>query len=59
MAYDYGDQLAIGLLHFSDATNSGFSRADETAPNTCEFDYFPAINYDGYAVADNVEASID
>jgi hypothetical protein len=34
-------ELAVGLLHFSDATNSNFSRGAAVAPNLFEFDYFP------------------
>jgi hypothetical protein len=34
-------QLAVGLLNFSSATNSGFSRPLGTSPDIFEFDYFP------------------
>jgi len=34
-------QLAVGLLNFSSATNSGFSRALGTSPDVFEFNYFP------------------
>jgi hypothetical protein len=39
-AAGFGNELAAGLLHFSDATNSGFMRSSGTLPNVCEFDYF-------------------
>ena len=34
--YNEGLELAIGLLHWSDATNAGFSRANFTSPNICQ-----------------------
>ena len=34
-------ELAIGLLHFVDATNVSFSRLVADTPNLFEFDYFP------------------
>jgi hypothetical protein len=40
-ASGYGFELAIGLLHFSDATNADFSRSGGNSPNLFEFDYFP------------------
>lgn len=47
VAFNSGSELAIGLLNFSDATNVDFSRADGTAINVAEFDYFPAYSYAG------------
>jgi len=38
-----GNEIAIGLLHFSDATNADFNRANSPLPNLFEFDYFPAF----------------
>ena len=43
-----GNQVAVGLFHFSDATSPDFNRANSPLPNLFEFDYFPAFNYDGY-----------
>jgi hypothetical protein len=40
-----GFELALGLLNFSDATNSTFSRPLATTPNLFEFDYFPDVGY--------------
>lgn len=57
-AYNSGMELAIGLLHFSDATDPGFSRADGTSPNVCEFDYFPAYVYDGQPYPASVDATL-
>ena len=57
-AFDYGMQLAVGLLHWSEATNSAFSRPNVTAQNAFEFDYFPAFNFGGYANGDEFTASI-
>jgi hypothetical protein len=34
-------ELAVGLFHFSDATNSDFSRGTGATPNLFEFDYYP------------------
>ena len=38
---NYGFQLAIGLLNFSDATRTNFLRGSGNSPNLAEFDYFP------------------
>ena len=54
----FGNQVAIGLFHFSDATSPDFNRANSPLPNLFEFDYFPAFNYDGYAEGDMVEATL-
>jgi opacity protein-like surface antigen len=37
-----GNELAIGLLHYADATSPDFNRANSPLPNLFEFDYFPA-----------------
>ena len=34
-------ELAVGLLRFSDATSTNFSRGAAVSPNLFEFDYFP------------------
>jgi len=61
-AYGYGQELAIGLLHWSDATNINFSRTIDyppnISPNVFEFDYFPAFNDGGYSSPDTVTATI-
>jgi hypothetical protein len=44
-ASGYGNEVAIGLLHFCDATNADFNRANSPLPNLFEFDYFPADDY--------------
>jgi hypothetical protein len=44
-ACGYGFELAIGLLHFSDATTADFSRSGGNSPNLFEFDYFPADDF--------------
>ncbi len=41
----YGSELGIGLLNFSDATNSNYLRTLGTLPNVFEFDYFPPDDY--------------
>lgn len=57
-AYNGGMELAIGLLHYFDATNSSFSRADFNSPNVCEFDYFPQFSYSGTVYPNSAEASL-
>ncbi|MGA2868243.1 MAG: hypothetical protein ABSF34_03660 [Verrucomicrobiota bacterium] len=52
---DYGSELSVGLLNFSDATNVNFSRTDATLPNVFEFDYFPA---DDYGDPPSIDASL-
>ncbi len=44
-AYGYGFELAIGLLHFSDATNADFSRSGGNSPNLFEFDFYPPDDF--------------
>lgn len=51
----WGFELAIGLLHFSDATNPAFSRGGGSSPNLFEFDYFPA---DGYGDSASLDATL-
>jgi hypothetical protein len=58
VAFNGGSQLSIGLLHYVDATNSGFSRANFTSTNLCEFDYFPQFTYGTTVYPDSVEASV-
>ena len=41
IAWSGSTELSIGLFHFSDATNSAFSRPAANTPNLFEFDYFP------------------
>lgn len=48
----YGSELGIGLLNFSDATNSNYLRTWGTLPNVFEFDYFPPDNYGDLASDD-------
>ena len=57
-ASGYGNELAIGLLHYSDATSPDFNRANSPMPNLFEFDYFPAIDYGGYSQPDTVTATL-
>ena len=53
VAFNYGQQLAIGLMKFSDATNVNFSRSGGTAPNLFEFDYFPDTGF-----GDSIDATL-
>ena len=48
----YGSELGIGLLNFSDATNSNYLRTFGTLPNVFEFDYFPPDDYGDPATDD-------
>lgn len=45
VAPGYGSELGIGLLNFSDSTNSNYLRTWGTLPNVFEFDYFPPDDY--------------
>jgi hypothetical protein len=54
-ASGYGFELAIGLLHFADATNADFNRANSPSPNLFEFDYFPA---DAFGDAASLDATL-
>jgi len=54
----YGNQVAIGLLHFADATSPDFNRANGPFPNVFEFDYFPAFDYNGDSNPDTVDATV-
>lgn len=42
---NYGQQVALGLLNFSEATNAAFSRPNANSPNLFEFDYFPDAGF--------------
>lgn len=54
-ATGYGFELAIGLLHWSDATNAAFSRSGGNSPNLFEFDYFPP---DGFGDLYSIDATL-
>jgi hypothetical protein len=41
IAWSGSPELSVGLFHFSEATNSVFSRPAANTPNLFEFDYFP------------------
>jgi hypothetical protein len=41
----FSSELGIGLLNFSDATNSNYLRTFGTLPDVFEFDYFPADEF--------------
>jgi hypothetical protein len=58
VATGYGNEVAIGLLHYSDATSPDFNRANSPLPNLFEFDYTPAINYGGYIEPDTLQATL-
>jgi hypothetical protein len=58
VASGFGNEVAIGLLHLSDATNADFNRANGPAPNLFEFDYFPAFFFDGALVPASVNATL-
>ena len=58
VASGFGNEVAIGLLHLSDATNADFNRANGPAPNLFEFDYFPAFVSDGTSFSASVNAAL-
>jgi hypothetical protein len=58
VSFNSGQELAIGLLHFSDATDPDFSRPNTPSPNLCEFDYFPAYTYDGTPYPSSADATV-
>ncbi len=51
--WNYGNQIAVGLLNWAQATNSNFSRANGYAPSVCEFDYFLDSGY-----GDSIDATL-
>lgn len=58
VAFNYGQELAIGLFNLSDATNASFSRSGGVAPNLFELDYFPDTGFgdsiDGTLIDTNI-----
>ena len=58
VAAGYGSEVAVGLLHFADATSPDFYRANGPLPDLFEFDYSPAIDYGGYSAPDSIEATL-
>lgn len=44
-AFNYGQQIAAGLVNFSEATNTAFSRPNTDSPDLAEFDYFPDTGF--------------
>ncbi len=53
VAFNYGQELAIGLFNLSDATNASFSRAGGVSPNLFELDYFPDTGF-----GDSIDATL-
>jgi hypothetical protein len=60
VAPGFGNEVAIGLLHLSDATNADFNRANGPTPNLFEFDYFPESEslYEGAPIPASVNATL-
>lgn len=62
VSFGYGQELAIGLLNWNEATNADFSRTIQYPPNVSpdlvEFDYFPAYDYGGFTGPDTVTATV-
>lgn len=52
-----GQQLAVGLLNFSEATNISFSRGTANSPDLFEFDYFTDYQDFSAALADMTVSS--
>ena len=59
VAFNYGSELSVGLLHWADATNSAFSRSGVDSPNLFEFDYFPDTGFGDSMDATLIDASSD
>ena len=59
VAFNYGSELSVGLLHWVDATNSAFSRSGVNSPNLFEFDYFPDTGFGDSMDATLIDASSD
>ena len=57
VADQYGNEVAVGLFHFSDATSPDFNRANGPQ-NLFEFDYTPAIDFGGYSEPDTIQATL-
>jgi hypothetical protein len=53
----FGSELAVGFLHYADATGTNFFRALGTSPNVAEFDYFPPSQIDASVDATLIDAS--
>jgi len=53
VAFNYGQELAIGLFNLSNATNADFSRSGGNSPNLFEFDYFPDTGF-----GDSIDATL-
>jgi hypothetical protein len=53
VAFNYGQELAVGLFNLADATNSSFSRGGGTANNIFEMDYFPDTGF-----GDSIDATL-
>jgi hypothetical protein len=43
--WNYGNQIAVGLFNWAQATNATFARASGASPNLFEFDYFLDTGY--------------
>jgi|GEM_PF-425146 len=53
VAFNFGSEVAVGLFHFSDATNAAFARGGGNSPNLFEFDYFPDTGF-----GDSIDATL-
>jgi hypothetical protein len=53
VAFNYGQELAVGLFNLTDATNVNFSRAGGNSPNLFELDYFPDTGF-----GDSIDATL-
>jgi hypothetical protein len=52
-AFGYGQELAIGLFNWTQATNANFSRAAANTPNLFELDYFSDTGF-----GDSIDATL-
>ena len=59
VAFNYGSELSVGLLHWADATSPTFSRSGVSSPNLFEFDYFPDTGYGDSMDATLIDSNSD
>ncbi len=53
IAFNFGQQLSVGLFNLAQATNDSFSRAGGNSPNLFELDYFPDTGF-----GDSIDATL-
>jgi len=59
VAFNGGQEAAIGFINLASATNSSFSRATGSSPNLLEFDYFPDTGFGDSLAATLIDTNGD